>query len=349
MAQFRTRQGASRRHPPDRQAGGLHVARRRRPRAPRPAAGRQEGGSRRHARPVRHRPAGGAGRPGHQAGALLRRPAQGVRVHGAVRLRSDTGDLTGELAETGRATTPTSRRRCCRSFLGRITQRVPMTSAVKVDGERLYKKAHRGEVIETPVKRGRDRRPSRCSSSTRRRRPCAAASRAPRAPTCASSPSTSARPSAPARTSSSLARAATGDLRLEDAQTLAGLRGGRRGARGRRRAHPRPVSPGRGAAVHARHRAVGGAGDGGAQRRPPARAAPRSRCASPSAASSSRSTGPPRRARAQAARQALMEVVDDLAAGRAPAGARPRHVRRRARRAPRGHRRAPSTRPASAA
>jgi tRNA pseudouridine55 synthase len=31
-------------------------------------------------------------------------------------------------------------------------QQVPMTSAVKVDGERLYKKAHRGEVVETPVK-----------------------------------------------------------------------------------------------------------------------------------------------------------------------------------------------------
>ena len=27
-----------------------------------------------------------------------------------------------------------------------------MTSAVKVDGERLYKKAHRGEIVETPVK-----------------------------------------------------------------------------------------------------------------------------------------------------------------------------------------------------
>ena len=27
-----------------------------------------------------------------------------------------------------------------------------MTSAVKVDGERLYKKAHRGEVVETPLK-----------------------------------------------------------------------------------------------------------------------------------------------------------------------------------------------------
>ena len=37
-------------------------------------------------------------------------------------------------------------------FLGTITQRVPMTSAVKVDGERLYKKAHRGEVVETPTK-----------------------------------------------------------------------------------------------------------------------------------------------------------------------------------------------------
>ena len=37
-------------------------------------------------------------------------------------------------------------------FLGHIMQSVPMTSAVKVDGERLYKKAHRGEVVETPVK-----------------------------------------------------------------------------------------------------------------------------------------------------------------------------------------------------
>jgi tRNA pseudouridine55 synthase len=30
---------------------------------------------------------------------------------------------------------------------------VPMTSAVKVDGERLYKKAHRGETVETPTRR----------------------------------------------------------------------------------------------------------------------------------------------------------------------------------------------------
>jgi tRNA pseudouridine55 synthase len=35
-------------------------------------------------------------------------------------------------------------------FRGRITQRVPLTSAVKVAGEALYKKAHRGETAETP-------------------------------------------------------------------------------------------------------------------------------------------------------------------------------------------------------
>jgi tRNA pseudouridine55 synthase len=35
-------------------------------------------------------------------------------------------------------------------FRGRITQRVPLTSAVKVGGEALYKKAHRGETVETP-------------------------------------------------------------------------------------------------------------------------------------------------------------------------------------------------------
>ncbi len=36
---------------------------------------------------------------------------------------------------------------------GTVRQRVPMTSAVRVGGERLYRKAHRGEMVETP---GRD-------------------------------------------------------------------------------------------------------------------------------------------------------------------------------------------------
>jgi tRNA pseudouridine55 synthase len=58
--------------------------------------------------------------------------------------RSSTGDPDGELERTGRIPEnpelPT----------GRIRQRLPMTSAVRVEGERLYAKAHRGERIETP-------------------------------------------------------------------------------------------------------------------------------------------------------------------------------------------------------
>jgi tRNA pseudouridine55 synthase len=58
--------------------------------------------------------------------------------------RSSTGDPDGELIETGRVpeslALPT----------GTVRQRVPMTSAVRVGGERLYKKAHRGETVETP-------------------------------------------------------------------------------------------------------------------------------------------------------------------------------------------------------
>jgi tRNA pseudouridine55 synthase len=58
--------------------------------------------------------------------------------------RSSTGDPDGELRETGvvpeRLELPT----------GHVWQRVPMTSAVRVEGERLYKKAHRGEEVVTP-------------------------------------------------------------------------------------------------------------------------------------------------------------------------------------------------------
>jgi tRNA pseudouridine55 synthase len=57
---------------------------------------------------------------------------------------SSTGDPDGELTETGRV--PES----LELPTGTVRQRVPMTSAVRVGGERLYKKAHRGEVVETP-------------------------------------------------------------------------------------------------------------------------------------------------------------------------------------------------------
>jgi tRNA pseudouridine55 synthase len=60
--------------------------------------------------------------------------------------RSSSGDPDGELTNTGRVPErlelPT----------GVIEQRVPMTAAVKVGGERLYRRAHRGEVVETPIR-----------------------------------------------------------------------------------------------------------------------------------------------------------------------------------------------------
>jgi tRNA pseudouridine55 synthase len=58
--------------------------------------------------------------------------------------RSSTGDPEGELVMTGRV--PSS----MELPTGTIRQRVPMTSAVRRGGERLYRKAHRGEVVETP-------------------------------------------------------------------------------------------------------------------------------------------------------------------------------------------------------
>jgi tRNA pseudouridine55 synthase len=58
--------------------------------------------------------------------------------------RSSTGDPEGKLTETGEQ--PDS----LRLPTGRVRQRVPMTSAVRVGGERLYRKAHRGEVVATP-------------------------------------------------------------------------------------------------------------------------------------------------------------------------------------------------------
>jgi len=58
--------------------------------------------------------------------------------------RSSSGDPEGRLTETGRVPAspalPT----------GTVRQRVPMTSAVRVGGERLYRKARRGESVGTP-------------------------------------------------------------------------------------------------------------------------------------------------------------------------------------------------------
>jgi tRNA pseudouridine55 synthase len=57
---------------------------------------------------------------------------------------SSTGDPEGELTQTGRVPQALS------LPTGRVRQRVPMTSAVRVGGERLYRKSQRGETVETP-------------------------------------------------------------------------------------------------------------------------------------------------------------------------------------------------------
>ncbi|GAB4245584.1 MAG: tRNA pseudouridine(55) synthase TruB [Thermoleophilia bacterium] len=67
--------------------------------------------------------------------------------------RSSTGDPTGVVEETaGDPVTAGDLLPVLDRFRGTIVQRVPMTSAVKVGGEALYRKAQRGERIETPVR-----------------------------------------------------------------------------------------------------------------------------------------------------------------------------------------------------
>ncbi len=63
---------------------------------------------------------------------------------------SSTADPTGEITRTGGCVEPEQVLLSLDGLRGRIRQRVPLTSAVKVAGEPLYKKAHRGETADTP-------------------------------------------------------------------------------------------------------------------------------------------------------------------------------------------------------
>lgn len=66
--------------------------------------------------------------------------------------RSSTGDTEGEIEKSGLLVTADKIRSSLERFVGEIEQRIPATSAVKVDGERLYKRAHRGETVDTPTR-----------------------------------------------------------------------------------------------------------------------------------------------------------------------------------------------------
>jgi len=63
---------------------------------------------------------------------------------------STTADPTGDIVPTGATTTAAEVQGVLGRFTGVIRQRVPLTSAVKVDGEPLYRRAHRGETMDTP-------------------------------------------------------------------------------------------------------------------------------------------------------------------------------------------------------
>lgn len=63
---------------------------------------------------------------------------------------SSTHDPTGVIEATGGRTTVGEVAAALQGFVGEYLQRVPLTSAVKVDGEPLYRRAHRGEEMETP-------------------------------------------------------------------------------------------------------------------------------------------------------------------------------------------------------
>lgn len=63
---------------------------------------------------------------------------------------SSTLDLDGELAPTGAATDEQALREAAASLTGVIEQRVPLASAVRVDGERSYARMRRGETAPPP-------------------------------------------------------------------------------------------------------------------------------------------------------------------------------------------------------
>lgn len=65
---------------------------------------------------------------------------------------SATGDPEGPIAPVGSPVTADVVRAALPAFLGRQLQRVPAYAAVKVDGERLYRRTRRGERVERPTR-----------------------------------------------------------------------------------------------------------------------------------------------------------------------------------------------------
>ncbi len=70
-------------------------------------------------------------------------------------LSTDTNDITGKQLPstcTGQPISQKDLEKTCRDFIGPQQQRVPMFSAVKVNGQRLYELARKGILVDLPVK-----------------------------------------------------------------------------------------------------------------------------------------------------------------------------------------------------
>ena len=68
---------------------------------------------------------------------------------------STTGDTEGEIEERRVEKEPTGEEveEVVRSFVGEIEQKVPRFSAVKINGQRAYKLAREGKVVEMPTRK----------------------------------------------------------------------------------------------------------------------------------------------------------------------------------------------------
>lgn len=73
-------------------------------------------------------------------------------------VRTDTGDVTGKTLEEFSSNDQISKisneeiKKALEGMVGKLKLPVPAYSAIKRDGEALYKKARRGEVFESPIK-----------------------------------------------------------------------------------------------------------------------------------------------------------------------------------------------------
>jgi tRNA pseudouridine55 synthase len=70
-------------------------------------------------------------------------------------VNTDTLDLEGQVLETKEVPLPLDKekiQKAMNKYIGDIKQVPPMYSAIKIDGEELYKKARRGEVVERKLR-----------------------------------------------------------------------------------------------------------------------------------------------------------------------------------------------------